>query len=161
MLQVFPNPFCTVVAEQQSNRAADKWKVGHSEWLHAPVGKRRGTVTLRPTINRKHKVTRQALCISPLVFGLIMSWHWLTRVPAPSLVTEMKSEAAVGAYQRSAPHSSPGVLGLRQHWRRQAGTRSVQFRVTLVFSEGEIKFKIKSASLKYLKAENSRNLLMA
>lgn len=32
------------------------------------------------------------------------------RGPAPGLVTAMKSEAAVGADQRSAPHSSPGVL---------------------------------------------------
>lgn len=32
------------------------------------------------------------------------------RGPASSLVTEMKSEAAVGAHQRAAPHSSPGVL---------------------------------------------------
>ena len=32
------------------------------------------------------------------------------RGPAPSLVTEIKSEATVGADQRSAPHSSPGVL---------------------------------------------------
>lgn len=30
--------------------------------------------------------------------------------PAPTLVTEMKSEAPVGADQRSAPHSSLGVL---------------------------------------------------
>lgn len=41
------------------------------------------------------------------------AYHVVTVVdtgPAPSPVTAMKSEAAVGADQRSAPHSSPGVL---------------------------------------------------
>ncbi len=54
-------------------------------------------------------MTRHTLYFPPS----LGAYHVVTAVdrgPAPSLVTEMKSEAAVGADQRSAPHSSPGVL---------------------------------------------------
>lgn len=43
----------------------------------------------------------------------LRAYHGVTapdRGPAPGLVTGMKSEAAVGADHRSAPHSSAGVL---------------------------------------------------
>lgn len=54
-------------------------------------------------------MTRQTLDFPPSL-GAYRVVTAADRGPAPSLVTEMKSEAAVGADQRSAPHSSPGVL---------------------------------------------------
>lgn len=94
--------FWRSVAVEQQQRCK-KWVIqnGHT-YLQVNRG---GAVT----INRKHKVTRRTQNPPP---GL-RAYRVVTAVdrgPAPGLVTAMKSEAAVGADQRSAPHSSPGVL---------------------------------------------------
>lgn len=71
----------------------------------------------------------------------LRAYHVVTladRGPVPTPVTEMKSEAPVGADQRSAPHSSPGVLMASDNTRGDRQALGVKH----VFTEGEMKFSL-------------------
>lgn len=59
-------------------------KVGHSACQRTPVDKQTRHCHPQTAMNRKQKVTRQTLWISPLVFWAIMWWHWLTETRLPA-----------------------------------------------------------------------------
>lgn len=84
-------------------------------------------------------MTRQTLDSPPPSLGAYGVVTAADGGSTPSLLTEMKSEAAVGADQRSAPHSSPGVLMASDNTGgRRTDSPSAQCRVTSVDSEREM-----------------------
>lgn len=84
-------------------------------------------------------MTRQTHSFPPSVGA----YHVVTaadRGPAPGLVTEMKSEAAVGPDQRSAPHSSAGALMASDNTGGDGQARSLQFGLTSLFERSITQF---------------------